>query len=97
MLDRLAVALAGMEAQHLFRAPTHDMAGLSDLALARDIIDDDELPAEKGRQLRAAGYERARRILCANSEKVARLVQRLVAAGCVNADEFLELMQGTAV
>src|SRR5256885_2180453 len=36
--DRLAVCLAGVEAQHLFACPTHEHAGFSDYAKVLDII-----------------------------------------------------------
>src|SRR5712671_5282064 len=71
--DRLAVCLAGMEAQYLFGFPTHADAGYSDVTKALDIIGEDLSEKES----LDTGYVRARDLIHTHRSKVARLAERL--------------------
>jgi hypothetical protein len=56
--DRIAISEAGLEAQEVFEAPTHDHAGLADYAKTIDILGD--ISAEESLKIRTAARERAR-------------------------------------
>src|SRR5262245_13730990 len=43
IVDRLALCLAGLDAEEFFDAPTHEYAGVHDLDRAREIIVEDTL------------------------------------------------------
>ena len=43
VVDRIAVCVAGLEAQAFFHAPTHDHAGLADFGKVIEIIEDEGL------------------------------------------------------
>jgi len=89
--DRLAVCLAGIEAQHLFRFPTNEHAGYSDYVKVLDIIGED-LTEQESLELRNAGYMRARGLILAHESKVALLAERLADDGRMDASEFTKLM-----
>jgi ATP-dependent Zn protease len=94
-IDRLAICLAGLQAQEVFHAPLHDLAGLGDLAKVIELIGGLDTPVEQHRELRYAGYRRARELILQNEEGVARLADRLIERGRVTADEFIDLIKGT--
>jgi ATP-dependent Zn protease len=52
--DRIVISEAGLEAQEVFEAPTHDHAGLADYAKTIDILGDISA-ASKSEPLRADG------------------------------------------
>jgi ATP-dependent Zn protease len=54
-----------------------------------------DTPEEQHRELRDAGYRRARELILQNEAKVVRLATRLIERGRLAADEFIELMKGT--
>jgi hypothetical protein len=92
LIDQVAIALAGIEAQALFEAPTHDFAGLSDLALVRKLINDDDLPPTESKGLRDQGYQRARELLIRHQQAIVTLAHKLAANGAITGSEFLELV-----
>lgn len=49
ILDQLAICAAGMEAQKLFDAPTHEGAGWSDYGRMLELLDDDLEESERKR------------------------------------------------
>jgi hypothetical protein len=92
-VDRLAICLAGLEAQEVFQTPTHERAGYSDLGKAIEIIGEDA-SEEQSRALRKAGYDRARELMLLHDTKLIRLAIRLTEQGSIEPHEFVELMNG---
>jgi hypothetical protein len=90
-IDRLAVCFAGIEAQEFFGSPTHDLAGLTDLARANDIIGED-VSEEEGLVLRQAAHERAREKIVENEAQCRRLAAHLLKHGQVSRAKFVRLM-----
>jgi ATP-dependent Zn protease len=88
--DRIVVSEAGLEAQEVFEAPTHNHAGLTDYAKVIDILGD--ISEEESLKIRTAARERAREIILANRTKVARLAAYLIENGCISGLAFLDLM-----
>jgi hypothetical protein len=88
--DRIVISEAGLEAQEVFEAPTHDHAGLADYAKIIDILGD--ISAEESLKIRTAARERAREIILANRTKVDRLAEYLIENGRISGFAFLELM-----
>jgi hypothetical protein len=58
LLDRIAICLAGIEAQHVFECPTHELAGVLDENKVDDLLED--MPEPRADQTREAGRKRAR-------------------------------------
>src|SRR5262249_4586569 len=92
IVDRLAVCLAGIEAQDLFGFPTHGHAGVSDYAKVLEIIGED-ISEEQSQELRDAGHGRARELMVAHESKVVCLAERLAENGRIDAEEFMSLME----
>jgi hypothetical protein len=90
-IDRLAICLAGIEAQDFFGSPTHDLAGVTDLAKANEIIGED-VSEEEGQELRQAGYARAREKIIENEARCRRLAIHLLKHGHVGRADFVRLM-----
>ena len=88
--DRIVISEAGLEAQEVFEAPTHDHAGLADYAKIIDILGD--ISAEESLKIRTTARERAREIILANRTKVDRLAEYLIENGRISGFAFLELM-----
>lgn len=78
VVDRIAICLAGVEAQHLFAAPTHRHAGVADYAMVFNYVED--LDDEASLAIRNAGFQRAHDILDQHSEMVERLAKALTRA-----------------
>jgi ATP-dependent Zn protease len=76
LIDRIAVCVAGMDAQHLFEAPTHEYAGMDDFGKVYELLSDFDEGA--GRDLRSAGFQRARDLLTLHKNKVVSLAQALM-------------------
>ena len=55
--DRIVISEAGLEAQEVFEAPTHDHAGLADYAKIIDILGD--ISEEESLRIRTAARKRA--------------------------------------
>jgi hypothetical protein len=94
LVEQIAICAAGGIAEEIFDCPTHELAFFSDgeqilhLLEAHQITEQGEGPA-----LRQDGYNCARDRLETHRTKVGRLAERLVDWGCVDASEFLQLMQ----
>jgi hypothetical protein len=93
LIDRIAIALAGVEAQSMFNACTHDLAGVQDFAMVADVINEDEISEAESRELHQRGFARAREILSRNAGRVTRLATRLATSGVVSEEEFLQVMK----
>ncbi len=91
-IDRIAICLAGLEAQEVFQAPIHEFAGARDLGMVIEIIGQDA-SEEQHRELRCAGYRRARELILIHEARVVRLATRLVERSEVKRQEFIDLMQ----
>jgi ATP-dependent Zn protease len=87
MIDRLAICLAGIEAQEVFQCPTHDLAGLTDLGNAQQIIGMD-VPDDESRTLCDAGYQRARELIVLHMAEVVQLANYLIMHGGIEHGEF---------
>jgi ATP-dependent Zn protease len=92
IVDQLAVCLAGLEAQNLFEAHTHDLAGMGDFAKVLEIIDEDQLSPEQSRALREAGEKRARELLTENKSKVTAVALHLLEHGGLEVGGLLKLL-----
>ena len=91
LVDKIAVCAAGVEAQHVFGAPTHCRAGAMDEA---EIIKLTEHLDEKARLAwRDEGYQRAHQLILAHKAKVDRLAGSLLAKGSINEAEIRRLLQ----
>jgi hypothetical protein len=92
-IDRLAICLAGLEAGEVFQCPTHDSAGVADLARALQIIGE-ETSDEQCWELCNAGYLRARELILLHDTKVIRLAIHLIMRGGIEPPEFIHVMNG---
>ena len=90
LIDRIAVCAAGLEAQSVFHAPTHDYAAMMDEA---KIIELTEHLDEKSRLARRnVGYQRAHELIVAHAVKVDRIAKNLLANGSLNQHEIYDLL-----
>ena len=76
LIDQLALCAAGIEAQEMFDAPTHDVAGFGDGVKIFNLLED--IPVEQRKALRFAGYARAIEILKLHRDEVEQLADRLL-------------------
>ena len=85
LVDQLAICAAGLEAQKLFDAPTHEGAGWGDYGKMVELLGD----LEEQEQLRMVrrGHGRASALLSAHSAKVERLALALFDKKRLGADE----------
>jgi len=90
VFDRVVMNLAGLEAQEIFDAPTHEHAGLGDFAKIIGLLDD--VSEKESLKIRTAGRARAREIILANRAKVIRLAQHLMTDERVDGATFLALI-----
>jgi ATP-dependent Zn protease len=90
VFDRVVVNVAGLEAQEIFNAPTHEHAGLGDYATIIGILGD--ISDEESFKIRTAARERAREIVLANRLKVIRLAQHLIASQRISGSGILDLL-----
>jgi ATP-dependent Zn protease len=90
VFDRVVLNLAGLEAQEIFEAPTHDNAGLGDFAKIIDLLYD--VSEEESAKIRAAARQRAHEIILANRSKVARLAQRLLTDESIDGATFVAIV-----
>src|SRR5215813_11278691 len=91
-IDRLAICLAGLEAQDVFECHTNPRTSQSDLVKACEIIGWDAPEGQK-RQMLDAGYRRARELILLHRDKLVRLAEHLYRTGTVQPDEVTELMK----
>jgi hypothetical protein len=76
LMDQLALCAAGIEAQEMFNAPTHDVAGFGDGVKMFNLLAD--MPAQESKMMRFAAYARAIEILKAHQAEVEELADRLL-------------------
>jgi ATP-dependent Zn protease len=95
LVDRIAIWLSGIEAQDLFRCPTNQLAGRSDLGNVARIILDEGLSEDQSKEVRKAGRQRARELILKHEGKVRQLAARLVERHQIDGSEFLSLMNAT--
>jgi hypothetical protein len=93
IVDRIAICLAGIEAQVVFDCPTHELAGFSDYAKVAALVEG--LSEAESLELRNAGSRHARDLIITHKVKLQRLAARLVDRGAVNGAEFALLMEPT--
>ena len=91
LVDQLAICAAGLEAQKIFEAPTHDDAGLGDYGKMFELLDDYE--EEDRSRLIAAGHQRACELIRLHSQKVERLASALLATGKIEPDAVTALLK----
>ena len=89
--DQLAVCAAGMEAQKLFKAPTHDGAGWGDFGKMIELLKDKA--EEESFLLRQAGHQRAHELLTQHLEIVHKVATAAIAARKLSADEVRLLLE----
>jgi hypothetical protein len=80
--DRIVISEAGLEAQEVFEAPTHDHAGLADYAKIIGILGDHS--EEESLKIRTAARECACEIILANRTKVTMLAECLIENGRIS-------------
>jgi hypothetical protein len=91
LIDRIAICVAGIEAQHIFDCPTHELAGALDLGKVVELLDG--IPEPGAYEMRQAGYARARALILMHKANSLRVAERLVVDdGKVTADEFAMLI-----
>jgi ATP-dependent Zn protease len=92
LIDKIAICAGGVEAQHVFRTPTHDLAGAMDEAEIIKLTE--HLDDETARlALRDEGYQRAHELIVAHKAKIDRIAKRLLARGAINEAEVCSLLQ----
>jgi hypothetical protein len=76
IIERIAVRVAGVAAQNLFKCPTREWVGMSDYVRVGELVSD--LGVAKSLELRASGYQCAYDILRARRHEALRLARRLI-------------------
>jgi ATP-dependent Zn protease len=94
VFDRVVINLAGLEAQEIFEAPTHEHAGLGDFGKIIDLLDD--VSEDESRLIRIAARAQAREIILANRAKVARVANHLMTNERIDGTTFLALIDTAA-
>lgn len=77
LVDRIAICVAGMNANHVFNAPSHELAAFQDLVHIYNLIFDIAEP--EGDVLRDKGHERAWDLLKVHDGSVHDIAARLLA------------------
>jgi ATP-dependent Zn protease len=91
MIDRIALCVAGIDAQELFEAPTHEYAGMGDFGKVNELLEGfDEIA---GLDLRRAGYQKARELLTTHKDKVVLLAKALMDRGEIDQDAVTDLLR----
>jgi ATP-dependent Zn protease len=91
MIDRIAMCVAGVDAQALFEAPTHEYAGMGDFGKVYQLLEGfDEIA---GLDLRRAGYQKARELLTMHKDKVVLLAKALMDRGEIDQDAVADLLR----
>jgi hypothetical protein len=76
-IERIAVRVAGVAAQNLFKCPTREWVGMSDYVRVGELVSN--LGATRSLELRATGYQRAYDILRSRRHEALRVARRLIA------------------
>jgi ATP-dependent Zn protease len=90
LVDQLAICAAGMEAQKMFEAPTHDVAGVGDYGLMFNLLD--EYDETERRMFIEAGHQRACELIRLHSSAVGRVARALLADGKIEDAAVRELL-----
>jgi hypothetical protein len=77
IIERIAVRVAGVAAQNLFKSPTSEWVGMSDYVRVAELVSD--LGMTRSLELRAAGYQCAYDILRARRHEALWLARHLIA------------------
>ena len=77
IVDRIAICVAGMNANHMFNAPTHELAAFQDHVRVRNLILD--IDEADGDVLRDEGHQRAWDLLKAHASSVEDIATQLLA------------------
>ena len=94
LVEQIAVCAAGYTAENAFGHHTHYWAAANDYDRIRKLLEANAVvEGEEGEALRSKGAECAGERLLAHKAKVIRLAEWLVQDGCVEAAEFLRLME----
>jgi hypothetical protein len=93
LIDRLAICVAGIEAQDLFEVEGHAFSGISDMARVCQLVGDD-LSEREALEFRNAGYDRAREILVRHLDKVEAVANALAEAGELDQQALEILLNG---
>lgn len=92
LLDQLAICAAGLEAQELFDAPTHEGAGWGDYGKMVELLG--HLEEEVQVRMMHQGHGRASELVSAHSAMVERLATALIEKKRLYADEVASLLVG---
>ena len=92
LVDRIALCIAGMEAQLLFGCEsTHLHAGSSDFGKIIEMLDG--LSEDEADTIRFKGYDRAAELLVCRRPLIERIAERLAISGKLKQGEVLALLQ----
>ena len=92
LVDRIALCIAGMQAQLLFGCEsTHLHAGSSDFGKIIEMLDD--LSEGEADTVRFKGYDRAAELLVCRRPLIERIAERLTISGKLEQGEILALLQ----
>ena len=89
LVDRIALCIAGMEAQLLFGCESIRLHGGSSVIIR--MLDD--LLEEEADTIRSKGYDRAAELLVCRRPLIERIVERLAISGKLERGEVLALLQ----
>ncbi|WP_426611143.1 hypothetical protein [Bradyrhizobium sp. McL0616] len=92
LLDQLAICAAGLEAQKLFDAPTHEGAGWGDYGKMIELLDDVDESEDVG--LVHQGHERALALLRPHLDIIERIAKALIERKCLDTDEVRDILEG---
>ncbi|MGC2778067.1 MAG: hypothetical protein WA418_20765 [Bradyrhizobium sp.] len=90
LLDQLAICAAGLEAQKLFDAPTHEGAGWGDYGMMVELLDN--LEEEEQMKMVHQGHERAFELIYTHRATVERLAMALIQNNLLEAEEVAKLL-----
>ena len=89
LVDRIALCIAGMEAQLLFGCESIRLHGGSSVIIR--MLDD--LLEEEADTIRSKGYDRAAELLVCRRPLIERIAERLATSGKLEQEEVLDLLQ----
>jgi Peptidase M50B-like len=91
-IEQLAICIAGYAAEKVFGCPAHENAAAEDRQMVLGLLKG--IPEDQAVSLRDEGYNCARNRLETHTDKVLKLVERLVESGYVDGREFKRWMRG---
>jgi hypothetical protein len=90
-IDRIALCIAGLQAQLLFGCEsTHLHAGTSDFGKIIEMLDD--LSEGEADTIRSKGYDRAAELLVFRRPLIEQIAERLATSGKLEQDEVLDVL-----